>query len=137
MAVMLSSSKHSSASAVCANASSSTDVSGFGLLGHLTEILCPDLGAEIDLQSVPVINFAANTPRVLAETPWIANNYQYATSRIDVQASRPIHEMAFLFDPQTNGPLLITVAPEGIATLLSAGYIDIGQIIDKPVAIIR
>ncbi|MFT5484775.1 MAG: selenide,water dikinase, partial [Halieaceae bacterium] len=118
------------------NATAVTDITGFGLVGHLLEMLRDrTLSAEVDLSEVPVL------PGVLEcfgqgvfSTAQAAN--ARAASQIDNwHAFEGRLETAVLFDPQTSGGLLLAV-PENLATeclqaLILAGYTsaaDIGQI---------
>jgi len=137
VAVMLASSKDAAEAATRANATACTDVSGFGLLGHLSELLSSGLGAELRKHAVPTLAFASTAPRVLAESLWIRNNYEYATSRVEMQCSEAVHRLAGLLDPQTNGPLLVAAPPASTDLLLSAGYTEVGQFTDRPLLVIK
>jgi selenide,water dikinase len=98
-----------------------TDVTGFGLMGHLqTLIAASGVGARVFSRAVPLFPLAAEraaagavpggTERNLAE----AGNYTEWHSGVDA-ATRIL-----LADAQTSGGLLIAVAPEGLDTLLDA-----------------
>jgi selenide,water dikinase len=98
-----------------------TDVTGFGLMGHLqTLIAASGVGARVFSRAVPLFPLAAEraaagavpggTERNLAE----AGNYTEWHSGVDA-ATRIL-----LCDAQTSGGLLIAVAPEGLDTLLDA-----------------
>ena len=90
-----------------------TDVTGFGLLGHLSE-LCEgsDLSAVIEFSKVPVI---ASLPYYLEQqcfpggTQRNWNSYGHKVNELTDQ-----HRF-ILADPQTSGGLLVAVAPEGVA----------------------
>lgn len=137
-AVMLASNKYPASRAVQANASSCTDVSGFGLLGHLSELLLhPGMGAELISGAVPCLAFAANAPRSIADSPWIRNNYEYALSRIDVRSAKAVRELAVFLDPQTSGPLLLTAEDSFALQLHSAGFKDIGRVTDQAAIVVQ
>ena len=89
-----------------------TDITGFGLLGHLTE-LCEGSGvsAMIDSAAVPRL---PNTDHYIAEdctpggTDRNFDSYGHHLSPLtDAQ-------QALLCDPQTSGGLLVAVAPDGL-----------------------
>ena len=90
-----------------------TDVTGFGLLGHLTE-LCEGSGvsAVIDSAKVPRL---PNTDHYIAEdcapggTDRNFESYGHQISPL-TDAQR-----ALLCDPQTSGGLLVAVAPDSLA----------------------
>lgn len=107
-----------------------TDVTGFGLAGHLSEMIkaSQSVGAEIKLGSVPIL-----TGAVEAVAQGIVSSLQSANLvlRPEIQASHDVSgmpEFQLLFDPQTAGGLLAAVpmarAGETIAVLKQAGYAD-------------
>ncbi len=107
-------------------ASACTDVSGFGLAGHLASMLrAGGVSARVALDAIPRLPGAdACFARGLRSTFHAENEKGRATLRIDPDvAARP--ELAALFDPQTSGGLLFGVAEaradEAIAKLHDAG----------------
>jgi selenide,water dikinase len=137
MGVRLTSNRDAGFRVIQAHASSCTDVTGFGLLGHLAELLPPDMGAELAERSIPTLRFAAEAPRPLAESAWIRSNYEYASSRLNVRCSKHTHEIASMLDPQTNGPLLATAAAVDAERLALAGFAEIGQVTERPGVVIQ
>ena len=103
--------------AVAADASAATDVTGFGLLGHLAEMI-GDVGAEIDAEAVPLLPGA----RALAEEGVVPGgtrrNLRHAETFTDFgnadEATRVL-----LADAQTSGGLLVAVAPARVETFRS------------------
>jgi len=101
-----------------------TDVTGFGLAGHLDEMLrAGSVGAEIDLASVPVFSGAeALAAAGIASTIAPANRAALLGRIAAPQTARA----ALLFDPQTAGGLMAAVPHDAVADLLSrlsqAGY---------------
>ncbi len=86
-----------------------TDVTGFGLLGHLREmIVASDVAAEIDVASVPVIDGV----RELIAAGMIAGgtqrNHAFVSDTVD-WGELPPDEQLLLADAQTSGGLLIAV----------------------------
>lgn len=99
----------------------STDVTGFGLLGHLTEIAQgSDVGVQIDYNSVPVL------PRVheLAEAGHIPggskSNFQYVEKQIHFAESLQQIDKWILTDAVTSGGLLLSVPGEEAISLEKA-----------------
>ena len=93
-----------------------TDVTGYGLVGHLLEMAnAAGLGAEIRAGAVPVV---AHAREYLARGYRPEGTVRNATgfrNRIDSRISET--EYMLLCDAQTSGGLLIAVAPEKSATL--------------------
>ena len=88
-----------------------TDVTGFGLIGHLSEMLSTDHGAIIEFKSVPVLPGAYNYAREFLITGAGQKNRNYAGHRTDFIIDDYAAE-EILFDPQTSGGLLISVSPD-------------------------
>lgn len=96
-----------------------TDVTGFGLLGHLLE-MCrgASLGAEVDLNSLPLLPDA----RILAEqgigTGAAKRNWASYGADVDLADASPDWERSILCDPQTSGGLLIACAGHSVPRVL-------------------
>jgi selenide,water dikinase len=98
--------------------SSITDVTGFGLLGHLSQ-MCDASGvcAEIEFAKVPKIGAL---PRYVAQGTFPGGtdrnfaSYGHKVSPLTEEAKN------VLCDPQTSGGLLVAVAPEGRGDFLAA-----------------
>ncbi len=90
-----------------------TDVTGFGLLGHLTEI-CEGSGltAELVLGDVPLLSSALPFARAGLNTGAGTRNLEAFGGAVDLPAGLPQWHRNLLFDPQTSGGLLVAVAPE-------------------------
>jgi selenide,water dikinase len=89
-----------------------TDVTGFGLLGHLTE-MCEGSGlaAVIEYNKVPVI---ASLPHYLDQKCFpggTQRNWNSYSQKVGPLADEQRYVLA---DPQTSGGLLVAVAEEGI-----------------------
>jgi selenide,water dikinase len=97
-----------------------TDVTGFGLLGHLLE-MCrgSDLAATLDLASVPLLPGA----RALAEAGFLtgasARNWAAYGAEVHLAEDVTPTDRALLTDPQTSGGLLVACAPERAAAVLA------------------
>jgi selenide, water dikinase len=128
VSTMTTSNVAASVAALAADVSASTDVTGFGLLGHLSEMLGPDLGAILELRKVPVLKEALSVPGEVARTIWIQNNYDYVKSRVHIRGISNLDQLSILLDPQTNGGLLVSSRAENADRLRSEGFVEIGRI---------
>lgn len=89
-----------------------TDVTGFGLLGHLTE-MCEGSGlsAEIEYGKVPVLPQALNYIEQKAVPGGTHRNWQSYGHKI---ALTDESQRLILCDPQTSGGLLVAVRPDSV-----------------------
>ena len=88
-----------------------TDVTGFGLAGHLLEICRGShLGAELDFASIPVIAEALDWARQGVATGASDRNWKGYGHDVDFQGEE--WKRKLLSDPQTSGGLLVACAPE-------------------------
>jgi selenide,water dikinase len=100
-----------------------TDITGFGLAGHLVEMAeGSGLSAEIYYSTIPVIDGAAAylAQRILPDATY--RNWNAYSQQISFDAGVDIMQaFSLLPDPQTNGGLLIAVSPaakDEVITLL-------------------
>lgn len=97
-----------------------TDVTGFGLLGHLSEI-CEGshAGAVVEFDSVPVIEAALHYLGAGAIPGGTLRNYDsYGHKAYSKHGELSDNQKHILCDPQTSGGLLIAVTPESEHSLL-------------------
>jgi selenium donor protein len=107
--------------ALAAEATGATDVTGFGLLGHLHHLaLGAGCGARLDASAVPVFDFV----RPLAAQGLIPGgtkkNLDYVTPATRFGDMVGELDRLILNDAQTSGGLLIAVPPERESRLLEA-----------------
>ena len=92
--------------------SAATDVTGFGFLGHLSEMLeASNVGAVVRRRDVPVWERAIPLAAEGCYPGGLINNREYLGARVrmnDVDAE----DLLPLFDPQTSGGLLVAVPQE-------------------------
>ncbi|MEM7390852.1 MAG: selenide, water dikinase SelD [Verrucomicrobiota bacterium] len=105
-------------------ATACTDVTGFGLIGHLVEMLDGE-GVQIHLDAVPALPGALSIiGQGLLST--LDPENRKAEERINTVASSDLERYDLLFDPQTSGGLLAGVpenrASDCLAQLHAAGY---------------
>ncbi len=93
-----------------------TDVTGFGLLGHLSEIcLGSGVGAEIDFARVPVIPAARRYLAMGCAPGGTQRNFDSYGHRLGPLTDE---QKALLCDPQTSGGLLVAVREDGVDDFL-------------------
>jgi selenide, water dikinase len=110
-----------------------TDVTGFGLMGHLYEMTSASgVDAEIHLDSVPLLEGALEHARAGHKPGGLTANRLYLTSghlegaegdhvpRIRLPESADPDRVDLLFDPQTSGGLLISLPKERARELIVA-----------------
>lgn len=97
-----------------------TDITGFGLVGHLLEMLdASNLSAEVRLNTIPLLPGVEPLIRQGVESTLAPAN-RYAEHAIDVSAAtRQRAAYAALYDPQTSGGLLIAVGEPQAAELVN------------------
>ena len=98
-----------------------TDVTGFGLLGHLHYMArASGLAARVEVASVPFLPGA----EVLADAGEVPggtrSNERFLASRVRWPADLPAARQILLCDAQTSGGLLLAVPASGAASLMAA-----------------
>ncbi len=97
-----------------------TDVTGFGLAGHLLEICRGShLGAEIEFDRIPLIEEALGHARNGIATGASGRNWTAYGHEVTLPEGAPDWQCKLLTDPQTSGGLLISCAPECTAEVLA------------------
>jgi selenide,water dikinase len=127
------------ASNILSNAHAMTDVTGFGIAGHLDGICgSSGVGAELTLSAIPIMSGAQMLSRRGIRSSLYADNV--ASSGLFSGLAAPDTEL--LFDPQTAGGLLATVEAEDADAILkalhNAGYSDaaiIGEVTSSSVKV--
>ncbi len=98
-----------------------TDVTGFGLAGHLLEICRgSQLSAQVNLAQVPLIASAVEFARQGMATGASARNWAAYGSAVQWPSTAPEWQRALLTDPQTSGGLLVSCHPDAAAAVLAA-----------------
>ena len=89
-----------------------TDVTGFGLLGHLYEMTQgSDLTAVLDTSAIHIIQEALPFAEMGILPEGMYRNRSFAEQAVDAGAT-PLAVQDVLYDPQTAGGLMISVHPE-------------------------
>jgi len=108
--------------AACAGVHGMTDVTGFGLMGHAREMaMGSGVTLEIEAASILLIDGALDAVRAGAIPGGLLSNREFAECLVaDAPESHiPDFLRALLYDPQTSGGLLISVASESAEELLA------------------
>jgi selenide,water dikinase len=128
-------------------ATACTDVTGFGLLGHLWEMVeASRVGVELTLTQLPLLDGVTTALQQGHLSSLHDQNSQVATAIDNADRYRKKLEFPVLFDPQTSGGLLASVPPHGaercLQRLRQAGYdgVVIGEVVaptrpDQPIHI--
>lgn len=90
-----------------------TDVTGFGLLGHLLEMLADNdsLQAQLDARAVPALDGALELIRAGFQSSLYPQLEPY-TLQTTVARDVPGEYLKLMLDPQTSGGLLIAIPPD-------------------------
>lgn len=100
--------------------SAATDVTGFGLLGHLGSMLeASKVAGEIAFETLPVLAHARNLA-ARGVVPGGTERNLAAAERVEWASDIAPAERYLCVDAQTSGGLLLAVPPENEAALLSA-----------------
>ena len=96
-----------------------TDVTGFGLLGHLLEI-CKgsSVGARVDWKSLPILPGALDLAREGFSTGASGRNFAGYGTRVALGTAIDDAGKALLTDPQTSGGLLVSCGADSVDEVL-------------------
>ena len=94
--------------AVAGGVTAATDVTGFGLLGHLfTMLRASGVGARLDARAVPLLEGAREAVRDGFVSGGTGRNLEWVRPRLDVEAGVSEDDLVLLADAQTSGGLLV------------------------------
>lgn len=118
-------------------ANAMTDVTGYGLAGHLLTILrASGVGGELDLGAVPLMDGALALSKAGVRSSLFLQNRRLFDSILGVGDDDPL--AALLVDPQTAGGLFAAVPADQVADTLDklkgigVAAVDIGRITEGP-----
>ena len=124
--------------ALAVGARAATDITGFGLLGHATELAeASGVTLYLDAAQIPLLPGAEQyaAARIFPGGS-LANQRAYRRG-VRVAGDLPEHRLMLLFDAQTSGGLLIALPPdqrEAFATQMAARQVpwwDVGQAVPR------
>ena len=118
-----------------------TDITGFALLGHACQIARnSQVGMELHFASVPFFPKAAEFAKRGYCPAGLHRNREFYSKMVGFAPQVPTHVKDVLFDPQTSGGLLISLAPKAAESLLdrlheAGGHqaAIIGEVVTSPV----
>ena len=104
-----------------------TDVTGFGLLGHVYELASRSgVRAVLDATAFPLLPGALELARDGVKTGGDRRNREYAGEHVESSADEALETLAY--DPQTAGGLLISM-PKDRTAVLEATFAGAGQLL--------
>jgi len=97
-----------------------TDVTGFGLLGHLLELARgARLSAELDMKTIPLLPGVEQLARDGFFTGASGRNWDAYGKDVVLDPAITAAQRALLTDPQTSGGLLVACAPDSVDEVLA------------------
>ena len=98
-----------------------TDVTGFGLLGHLLE-MCrgSGSGARVNLAQVPLLDKVLAMADAGLVTGASGRNWRSYGAEVELAARVTDAHKALLCDPQTSGGLMVACAPDALTDVMAA-----------------
>lgn len=117
-----------------------TDVTGFGLLGHASEMIeGTDVAMLIHSATVPFFPEAKELAEMGMIPGGLHRNREFRLNMVEIAREVPDYLADILFDPQTSGGLLISVSEQKAPVLLERMHqegieeaVVIGEVIAKP-----
>jgi selenide,water dikinase len=104
-----------------AGVAAATDITGFGLLGHLWEMAeRSGVAAEIDAASLPWLPGAAEAFAAGVHTGGESRNRSWLADYVTVAPTADDGAESLAYDPQTSGGLLIGISPRKASRLEQA-----------------
>jgi selenide,water dikinase len=95
------------------------DITGFGLLGHASEMIeGTEVGMVIDAAAVPIFPEAREYAGMGMVPGGTQRNREFRIDMVDIDSKVPQYLQDILFDPQTSGGLLIAVPKAKASRLL-------------------
>jgi selenide,water dikinase len=119
-----------------------TDVTGFGLIGHAREMaVASGVTLEIDAARLEFLPGAIEYARRGALPGGLKNNREFASCAVEMARELPPELESLLYDPQTSGGLLISLAEPDAAAFIASlpGAYRIGRAAErsgKPIRIL-
>ncbi len=110
-------------------ATACTDITGFGLLGHLAEMMdASRMSVTLDLSAVPILEGARQTVRQGIFSSLHPQNLRSSQAITNLNEAQTSPDYPLLFDPQTSGGLLASIAEDRakdcLNALRSTGYLE-------------
>lgn len=122
-----------SRAALAVGARCATDITGFGLLGHMSHIArASNVTLRLNLGSIPVLAGVREAVRAGSTTDGAKRNAEYLRDLVRWGKGSE-EDRAILHDPQTSGGLLLCISRSKVADYLSRvdGSVVIGEVIER------
>jgi selenide,water dikinase len=101
------------------SATAATDITGFGLLGHGLEMAqASEVRLELEVNAIPFLAGSMEYARAGFVPGGTADNRSYFSHSVKMDSSVPEAAGILLFDAQTSGGLLLSVAEENLDELV-------------------
>ncbi len=95
-----------------------TDITGFGLLGHCAEMAsASEVTFELNVEEIAYLEDAISYAKMGLVPGGAYKNRQHSGKMVDY-GNVAEHYIDLLYDPQTSGGLLLSVAPEYVADIM-------------------
>lgn len=119
--VMAELNKSASEAAIEVKVNALTDITGFGLLGHLYEMMKGSgVQAQVQAQNVPVLDATWDCLKKGAIPGGSLANRDYLSDKVEFASEVPEELQVVCCDAQTSGGLLISVPEERLESLIEA-----------------
>lgn len=114
--------KHAFEASEGLDVSASTDITGFGLLGHAREMAGKDRAVCIEIESrlIPLLPGALDMAKDGMLPGGCYRNRDFVGDRVKISEEVPLALADLLFDPQTSGGLLLAMREEDTGPYLAA-----------------
>lgn len=117
-----------------------TDITGFGLLGHACEMIeGTEVGMVIHATAVPFLAEAKGLAEIGIIPGGMYRNRDFRLHMVDLEPGVPEVLSVIMFDPQTSGGLLMSLAADEADALLAAMHAEgltdaaiIGEVVGEP-----
>jgi selenide,water dikinase len=104
-----------------AGAHAATDVTGFGLMGHASEMAdASGVTMEIVMEDVPVVPGALSVIEKGLAPGGLFSNQHYYSAMVESRAAANGRTLELMYDPQTSGGLLVALPPDALGAFESA-----------------
>lgn len=99
------------------NISSATDITGFGFLAHIGEMIDGKFTAVVDSKSIPILSGAREAANEFVLTKGGQRNRTFMENKVEFQVDDFSLE-EILYDPQTSGGLLVCIDEDDVEDAL-------------------
>lgn len=138
IAVMKTLNREAAAAASRVGANAATDVTGFGLLGHLREMCAASgVGAQVVFDQVPLIDGVTD---LLADGMWPGGSRRNLLALLgEISTERDTDQVKLLADAQTSGGLLLALPQDAVESYLAEveSAVQVGELTsDKVIEVV-